>query len=143
MTRNGFGFSLLEVLMVVAIMTAVLLPLFDLFSLQRRQVSSAGEEVAFHSYAIQRLVEEESRLNVLRFPPGGVKTQKEVRPPGYGRSIFETMSVTSVPDCTGLWKLTVELSWTSAVAVGAKRELSLTKLVVDRSLATRLPIGHR
>jgi type II secretory pathway pseudopilin PulG len=142
MTRL-FGFTLLEVLLVVAIMTTVLLPLFDLFSLQRRQVTSAGEEVAFHSYAIQRLAEEESRLNVLRFPPGVGKTRKEVRPPGSNRSIIETMSVTSVPDCTGLWRLTVELSWTSVLTSGANRELSLTKLVVDRSLATRLPIGNR
>jgi len=138
-----WGFSLLEVLLVVSIMTAVLLPLFDLFSLQRRQVFSAGEEVTFHSYAIQRLAEEESRLNVMRFPAGGGRSQKEVQPPGTGQSINETLSVTAVPECTGLWRLTIDLSWKSAVASGAKRELSLTKLIVDRSLATRLPIGNR
>jgi hypothetical protein len=141
--RRPSGLSLLEVLLVVAILSAMLLPLFQLFSLQRTQVASAGHQVLMNSFALQRLAEEESRMNVLRFTDKMGTVRRTVRPRGAAVSVEETMSVSAVADCTGLYAITVELGWTEVTAGSARRQIELTRLIVDRGLATRLEVGTR
>ena len=137
------GATLLEVLIVVGILTGLALPLFELFSVQRGQVTTAGREVVLNSYALQRLAEEESRLTVIRYDTEGGTTARRVQPPGSSLSVGETLSVTRVVDCTGLWSLTIRIDWRDPTGVAADRRLTLSRLVVDRGLSSHLPIGTR
>lgn len=136
------GLSMLEVAIATVILAVLVIPAFSLFSMQRHQVASAGREVLVHSYALQRLAEEESRLNLFHFASGRSATA-DVRPPGDTLSVREVVSVGPAATCTGLWKVTISLTYADEVSRGESRTLTLSKLVVDRELPTRLPAEVR
>ncbi|MBI4864655.1 MAG: hypothetical protein HY815_31025 [Candidatus Riflebacteria bacterium] len=134
--------SFLEVVIATVILAALVVPTFQLFSLQRHQVAAAQREVFLHAYGLQRLAEEESRLNIARFAAGRT-VAREVNPPGESLMVLEKLSVGPVAGCTGLWRMTVGLSYADESSRGAARSISLSKLVVDRGLPARLPAALR
>jgi hypothetical protein len=140
--RRTAGLSVLEVLVAVALLSALVLPAFELFSVQRHQVAAAQRKLLLHGFALERLDEEESRLNALGF--SGPRTLSEVvRPPGESLSVAATLSVSAVPSCTGLWLVTVGLTCADESTRGVARTVAVSRLVVDRDCATRLPEAWR
>lgn len=136
--RRGAGFSLLEVMIGAAILAVLGLASFDLMSMQRREVFGSERSLLLHARALERLAEEESRLNVLRFstPPGQTTTALAAL------GVTETVSVERVPDCTGLWSLEVHEAYQDPTT-RASHEIAVTRLVVDRDGLTRLPASVR
>lgn len=140
--RRAAGLSVLEVVLAVALVSALVLPTFELFSMQRHQVASAQRKLLLHGFALERLDEEESRLNALGF--SGPRSAREVvRPPGEALSVAATLSVSAVPTCTGLWLLSVGLTYADESTRGVAHTVSISRLVVDRERAARLPEAWR
>jgi type II secretory pathway pseudopilin PulG len=136
--RRVAAFSLLELVLAAAILATLVVAAFDLLSMQRREVFGSERSLLLHARALQRLAEEESRLNVLRFasPPDGTATVLQ------GLGATETVSAAPVPDTTGLWSLEVKLEYADGPA-SATRTIAVTRLVVDRDGLTRLPATVR
>lgn len=138
MTRGGAGFSLLEVMIGSAILAVLGLASFDLLSMQRREVYGSERSLLLHARAMERLAEEESRLNVLRFssPPGQTTTSLAAL------GVTETVSVERVTDCTGLWSLEVQEAYPDP-ATRISHVITVSRLVVDRDGLTRLAASVR
>ena len=133
--------SLLEVVIASLILSVMVASVFDLFSMQRQQVSESGRGLLLHAYAVRRLAEEESRLNCVRFAtPATVVTTTQ--PPGETFGFMEAMSVEPADTTTGLWKLTILLRYADTTAT-TSRSIVVTRLVVDRDRLTRLPASIR
>ncbi|MBI4862959.1 MAG: prepilin-type N-terminal cleavage/methylation domain-containing protein [Candidatus Riflebacteria bacterium] len=135
------GLSLLEIVIAAAILSAMVVSAFDLLSMQRREVAASERALLLHAYAVQRLAEEESRLNVVRFASAPAP-RTTTSPPGESLPFTETMSAAPMADCTGLWRLTIALTYAEGSPATA-RTVSLSRLIVDRDLLTRLPASTR
>jgi hypothetical protein len=137
------GLSLLEVAIAVTILAALVIPAFELFSVQRHQVGSSERELLLNGYALQRLAEEESRLNIAQFvypyPAGASST---TTPPVGMPPMSESVSIAPISDTTGLWQINIQLVYKDQVS-GPTQTVSLTRLVVDRDLPTRVPGAAR
>ena len=133
--------SLLELVISGAILAVLVAACFDLFSMQRQEVSGSGRTLLLHAHALRRLAEEESRLNVVKFssPPQFVTT---TTPAGEPLGFTEAMSVEPAEDCTGLWKLTIVIIYNDASA-HTTRPIAVSRLVVDRDRLTRMPAAVR
>jgi len=136
------GMTVLEILIAMTILAGLIIPTFHLFSVQRHQVANAQRDVFLHAYGLQRLAEEESRLNIARFSLP-TTSAIPVDPPGNSIKIEETLSVSRVETCTGLWRLQLEMTYADASSRGVSRNLSLTKWIVNRDLPASLPITNR
>lgn len=133
--------SLLEIVIATLILAVLVASAFDLFSMQRQEVAESERSLFLHAHAVQRLAEEESRLNVLRFssPPSLTTTTQA---PGEAFGFTEAMSVEPMAECTGLWKLTILLTYADRTST-TTRSVSLSRLVVDRDRLTGLPASLR
>lgn len=140
--RRSRGLSVLEVVIAAAILSTLAIPAFELFSLQGHQVAGAQRDLALHDYALQRLAEEESR-QVMGHWSGERTASRAVRPPGQATSVAETLSVAPVPACTGLWRLDIDLAYADESTRGVTRRIAVSRLVVDRDVPARLPVGWR
>jgi hypothetical protein len=140
--RWSAGLTLLDVLIGVTIMGILVVPLFQLFSVQVGQMAGAQRDILLHARALQRLLEEESRLNVTGFVASEPATSR-VSLPGVTGILEETLSIRPIATCTGLWILNLDIGAPPDRPGGVARSLSLAKLVVDRDAPTRFPTSVR
>lgn len=140
MIRRG-AFSVLELVIAALILSVLVASAFDLLSMQRQEVAGSERSLLMHARAVQRLAEEESRLNVVGFSaPSTAATTTPVFDVALG--ITETVSIARTEECTGLWKLTVLLSYAEGAAA-TTRTVEVTRLIVERDFLTRLPAAVR
>ena len=125
--------SLLEVVIAATILATLVGAVFDLFRMQGREVSSSERGLMLHARAAERRAEEESRLNVVHFAGAA----SAAAPAADGSPFVEAVSVAPLPECTGLYKVTVSLTYSEDT--GQSRVVEVSKLVVDRDRLTRLP----
>lgn len=137
------GFSLLEVVIVSLVLTLVLIPLFNLFSMQRQEVSWANQTVFVHAYAIQRLAEEEARLTVTRFGDVNAVTSKDhvLGVPGQNAlTVSEVLSVDPLNPTSSLWNMGIRITWEDRIRK-KRKTLELKKLIVDREVSAHLELA--
>lgn len=136
------GMSMLELVVAATILAILVASVFDLFTMQRHEVAASERGLFLHARAVQRLAEEESRLSVSRFAsPATPATSAPSNAVGDAFPFTEALSVAPSDECTGLYKVTVNLSYTDES--NTARTLTVTKLVVDRDRLTRLPASVR
>lgn len=140
MTARRYGLSLLELVIAAVILALLASAVFELFSMQRQEVAGSGRALLLNAHAVRRLAEEESRLNVVRFasPPSLTTTQVK----GEGMGFTEALSVDPIEECTGLWRLTILLTYADATS-HTTRGVSVSRLVVDRDRLNRMPAAVR
>lgn len=135
--------SLVEILIVIAILSLSIIPVFHFFRGQRLQSSQAGSMLATHSHALEVLERQVSRLHGSRFRLKARVEGPEEREMDWGKgkvAVEERVEIRPSSYVTGLWRIDVHLAWRRPGGEGERRrELHLSRLVSDPSIGWKLP----
>ena len=137
--RAGPAFTLVEVILVLAIVAIAMLPMAVLYRGQSFQTVQAGGVLRAHALLLELAATAEAGLYASRFRRGAF-TEGPVRrnyPWGDNGSEIEveqTVSVAPSADTTGLWEISCTVRWTeSRGGKAVPRKRNLVRLVADPS----------
>ena len=108
------AFSLVEILIVLAIVALAMFPIMTLHQGQTFQAAHSGETLRAHSLLLELLIEAEGRLVARRFNGGAFDLGPITREYPWGKSTVEVEQRVSVSPCknsTGLWSIEASIAW--------------------------------
>jgi len=140
MTRRSTGFSLLEILVALLVLSILVIPLYYLFSGQRKEVAWLSREARLHEHCVAVLRSEEALLALNGFHGASGKVTRNVTVGEASEvvSADETISISPSEVTSGLYRLDVELVWTDPRR-GKPDRMALARLVVDREASPLTP----
>ena len=137
--------SLVEILVVIAILSLAIIPIFNFFHGQTRQSSQAGALLATHTHALELLDGQVDRLRAGRFRSAPVELGPREESMDWGRgkvTVSEWIRCRPTSCVKGLWKVEVRLRWKEGDGEGSRdRELAMGRLVSDPAVGWDLPEG--
>ena len=108
------GLSLVELLIVAAIIALALIPILTLVSSRTNQAIGTGNNACAHNHLLNLLRRQESKLYAMAFSKEAQKNKKNTTTVNWGVNEFKVDEEISIAPCTelsNLWKLRVTVRW--------------------------------
>ncbi len=112
--QNKKGLSLVELLIVAAIMALALIPILTLLSSRTNQAIGTGHNACAHNHLLNTLRHHESRLYAMAFSTKAEKTASRNVKVNWGDSELTLLEEVTVEHCIELpelWRLRATITW--------------------------------
>ncbi len=112
--KSKRAMSLIEVLIVTAILALSLIPILGMFHSRSVQAKGTGHRTRAHSHLMNALQNQESKLYASSFSPSVISSDEreiEVTWSGTKVKLSELMTTERCSDLSAMWRIAAELTW--------------------------------